>query len=445
MKELDYRPDNSQLTLTDRVAIEVGLARKESFAKIAKQLKKHPHTISREVKENRTHLPAEYAFGNDCKNYAVCHRTGLCGADPEACNYPCKKCKGESCHELCDKYESSECHLTDKPPYVCNTCYYRTKCKKNRYYYNNAKYADAAVTRRRSLSRTGVRLTKEQLKEVSDIIRPLIRKGQPLTHIYAEHENELPIGLRTIYNYIDQGKIRGVKNIDLRRKVGYKARRKRKGSIDVVNTACREGRTYSEFEETLKYRFSESEVVEMDTVIGKKGAGKRLLTLIFRKNSVMLLFLLPDGKADSVVRILNYLEAGLGYERFRRLFPVILTDNGSEFKKIDEMELNDDMLYRTNIYYCDPMASWQKPHVEKNHEYIRYVLPKGKSMDGYTQEDITLLMNHMNSTKRKGLGWKAPYELVEDDDEDMKALFELLKMHLIPADEVHLTPDLLNN
>ena len=58
MKELDYRPDNSQLTLTDRVAIEVGLARKESFAKIAKQLKKHPHTISREVKENRTHLPA---------------------------------------------------------------------------------------------------------------------------------------------------------------------------------------------------------------------------------------------------------------------------------------------------------------------------------------------------------------------------------------------------
>ncbi|MCQ2081747.1 MAG: helix-turn-helix domain-containing protein [Lachnospiraceae bacterium] len=44
MKELDYIPNNSQLTLTDRVAVEVGLARKESFAKIAKQLKKHPHS-----------------------------------------------------------------------------------------------------------------------------------------------------------------------------------------------------------------------------------------------------------------------------------------------------------------------------------------------------------------------------------------------------------------
>ena len=88
------------------------------------------------------------------------------------------------------------------------------------------------------------------------------------------------------------------------------------------------------------------------------------------------------------------------------------------------------------------MASWQKPHIEKNHEYIRYVVPKGKSFTPYQQEDITLLMNHINSTKRASLKGKAPYELVDDDDEDMKALMDLLKMHLIPADEVHLTPDL---
>ena len=113
------------------------------------------------------------------------------------------------------------------------------------------------------------------------------------------------------------------------------------------------------------------------------------------------------------------------------IFPVILIDNGSEFKKVDEMELNDDRIYRTNIYYCDPMASWQKPHIEKNHEYIRCVLPKGKPMDGYTQEDKTLLMYHINSTKRKGLNWRAPMELMEQDDENMRVLFEFLKMHLI--------------
>ena len=58
--------------------------------------------------------------------------------------------------------------------------------------------------------------------------------------------------------------------------------------------------------------------------------------MIFRKNNVMLLFLMPDGKAESVKRVLDYLQR-LGKMFFRRLFPVILTDNGSEFKKVDEL------------------------------------------------------------------------------------------------------------
>ncbi|MBB6630794.1 hypothetical protein H7D64_04675 [Clostridium algidicarnis] len=49
------------------------------------------------------------------------------------------------------------------------------------------------------------------------------------------------------------------------------------------------------------------------------------------------------------------------------------------------------------------MASYQKPHVEKNHEYIRYVIPKGISFNNRTQEDITLMINHINSTARASL------------------------------------------
>lgn len=189
-----------------------------------------------------------------------------------------------------------------------------------------------------------------------------------------------------------------------------------------------------------------TKVCDRYTVKGVRESGKRLLTMIFRKNNVMLLFLMPDGKAESVKRVLDYLETGLGIDVFRRLFPVILTDNGSEFKKVDELELTLDedgfLVYRTSLYYCDPMASWQKGCIEKNHEFIRYAVPKGKSLNPYTQEDMTLLMNHINSVKRPGLGNKSPYELVEEDDEDFKALMSLLKMHLIPPDEVHLMPDL---
>ena len=212
---------------------------------------------------------------------------------------------------------------------------------------------------------------------------------------------------------------------------------------EACNTKCR---TYEDFEYAMKFKYSEDEVTEMDTVKGVRESGKRLLTMIFRKNNVMLLFLMPDGKAESVKRVLDYLETGLGIDVFRRLFPVILTDNGSEFKKVDELELTLDedgfLVYRTSLYYCDPMASWQKGCIEKNHEFIRYAVPKGKSLNPYTQEDMTLLMNHINSVKRPGLGNKSPYELVEEDDEDFKSLMSLLKMHLIPPDEVHLMPDL---
>ena len=69
-----------------------------------------------------------------------------------------------------------------------------------------------------------------------------------------------------------------------------------------------------------------------------------------------------------------------GLKTFRKLFPVILTDNGSEFKYTLELEHTIDSAKRTRIFYCDPQASWQKAHIEKNHEYIRYVILKGKSL-----------------------------------------------------------------
>lgn len=281
---------------------------------------------------------------------------------------------------------------------------------------------------------------------MDDLIIKLVKKGQPLTHIYAEHEAEMPVCLRTLYNYIDEGELT-IRNIDLRRKTGYKQRKKgRQPSLGFANMEFRQCRTYADFEYAMKVQYTEDEVVEMDTVKGVREQGKRLLTMIFRKNNVMLLFLMPDGKAESVKRVFDYLEAGLGINVFRRLFPIILTDNGSEFKRVDDLELTPEedslLTYRTHLYYCDPMASWQKGCIEKNHEFIRYAIPKKKSLNPYTQEDITLLMNHINSIKRPGLGNKCPYELVDEEDSDFHELMSLLKMHLIPPDEVHLMPDL---
>ena len=181
--------------------------------------------------------------------------------------------------------------------------------------------------------------------------------------------------------------------------------------------------------------------VEMDTVKGCREQGKRMLTLLFVEQNFMLIFLMRDGKAQTVVEQFDWLTSALGLEAFRTLFPVILTDNGSEFKHTREMEYTVDGQRRTRVFYCDPQASWQKPHIEKNHEYIRYVLPRGKSFNPYTQQDIVLLLNHINSTRRSKLDGKTPFELAESAE--FQQLKAVLGLSAIPADEVDLTPRLL--
>ena len=427
-----------QLTMSDRIVIEAGLCNKETFRQIAAKLGRHPSTIATEVRQNRTSVMARYPYGNDCRFARRCAEHHLCGN--EECRFRCVLCHSHNCHELCERYVSSRCRRVDSPPYVCNACVSKPTCTKEMYLYS-AKHADATVNRRRSESRQGIRIGDEEKKALNTLLTRLIKKGQPLAHIYAEHEAEIPVCLRSLYNYIDAGEL-AVRSIDLRRKTSYRPRKKPHAKdLGFQNQSFRLERTYDDYISFMKDK-SEDIVTEMDTVKGVREKGKRLLTMIFRRNSVMLLFLMPDGTCESVKRVFDFLEGGLGYETFTRLFPVILTDNGSEFKRVDDLEQSDSLTMRTSIFYCDPMASWQKPHIEKNHEFIRYVLPRGKSLNPYTQEDITLLMNHINSVRRPGLGNKTPYELAEDDA-DMQALMRLLKMHPIPPDEVHLKPDLL--
>jgi len=94
------------------------------------------------------------------------------------------------------------------------------------------------------------------------------------------------------------------------------------------------------------------------------------------------------------------------------------------------------------IYYCDPNCSFQKAGIEKNHEYIRYVVPKGKSFDKFTQYDIDLLMNNINNTARDKLNHRTPMELAKIllAEDTIKSL----KLESIDSDQVCLTSALFS-
>lgn len=432
-----YR-SKGHLDFSERVAIETGLLQGLSFREIAKELDRHPSTIAHEVKANRTFIGGIFPFGRDCTLARTCDVKHLCS--DEYCNKKCRVCHEKDCRNLCSRYKKIRCSKIQKPPYVCSRCIEKKTCSKNRYQYS-AKFADAMYSRRLSDTRKGIRLNHDELKKVDRLITKLVKKGQPLTHIHAEHKAELSTSLRSLYNYIDAG-VLTIRNIDLRRKTGYRPRRKNaQPKLGFQNQDQRKGRTYDDYLEFLE-KNPDIPVVEMDTVKGRRENGKRLLTMIFCERNVMLLFLMPDGKAESVARVFEILTETLGLEVFQQLFPLILTDNGSEFKRVKDMEHDSSGEQRTRIFYCDPQASWQKPHIEKNHEYIRYVIPRGKSLDPYTQSDFTLLMNHINSVRRKGLKHLSPYETVREDDDLFRGLMRKIGMHIIPPDDVHLKPDL---
>ena len=272
--------------------------------------------------------------------------------------------------------------------------------------------ADAHIRAEKSISeaRTGILTDEATIARINAIITPLVKNGQSLHQIYLDHVDELMCSEKTLYNYVD-AQLFDVRNIDLPRKVKYRPRYKKPEFK--VDRGCRIGRSYQDF---LKFMETEPEthIVQMDSVIGKVG-GKCLLTIHFVDTSLMLAFLRDANTSRSVIDIFNRLDYALGTVLFGKLFPVILTDNGSEFSNPKEIEYRENFgeshsLMRTRVYYCDPSSPYQKGSCEGNHELVRRILPKGSSFDDLTQEDVIRMMNHINSYKRKKLNDRTPYD-----------------------------------
>jgi len=394
MKGLKFK----HLSFEDRVFIQGRLDMGSNFAAIARGLHKDRTTISKEVYRGRYVLTKT------------------------------------------DRYPS--CPKNSKAPYVCNGCERKEICKLKQYRYE-ASIAHNEYRYHLVNSRNGYRIDKDIISSINEVISPLIiNNHHSIYQVYQNHKEILNFSKGTFYRYIDAGLL-NVRNIDLPRKVKFKVKKKPDEIRAKVDPKIKLGRFYRDFQTYLDIS-PDTSVVEMDTVIGTMGGkgGKCLLTLLFRKCKVMLIYLLPYKKSKYVNEVFDNLKAKLGSERFSKLFEVILTDNGSEFSDPERVEFDPETGEKLcNLFYCEPNHSWQKGMIEKNHEFIRYVLPKGTSFAGLTQEDCYLLANHINSVPRESLNGHTPIELARLilNEKDL----ETLCLRPIPADKVKLAPSLL--
>lgn len=421
------------LTLDDRLQIQKALTINHKFSEIAVTIGKNRTTISREVKTYSRYVgkPAR----SKCVHTCVFEDRSKCPVPictKNSCSVACAKCA-----QHCDRYEPEICKKLTRPPYVCNGCQDRGTCSFTKKIYD-AGVAQKEYKRILAETRTGISLSEEEIEVIATTIIPLIKNGVSLPTAYSAYADDMPVSERTIYEYIDKG-IFDIKNIDLRRKVRRKPDRTKSGPHLRVDKECHVGRTYEDFKQYIS-NHPDIDICEMDTVEGRKG-GKVILTIFFRNCDVQLMYLRDANTASTVSSVFSKLRCVLKDE-FKDVFPVLLADRGTEFTNPAAIEINTVAgETESRVFYCDPQQTNQKSRCERAHEYIRYILPKGTSFDDLVQEDIDLVMNHVNSMPRGSLNAKAPIQIFTQIYGEETA--RRLGLKFIPIEQLCLKPELL--
>ena len=383
---------HKHLTLSDRNDIQLGLERCETFKAIGQLILKDPTTVSKEVKRNKQIR------------------------DSTSNNLPCP--------------------LLDKPPFVCNGCSKRRQnCGYQKIFYL-AKQAQKQYEQTLVEAREGIPLNSQTFWDIDKVISDRVKKGQHIYHILKTHN--LDVSSSTVYRHIRKGYL-SIAPIDLARAVKFKDRRK--NNLPSIPKEAKKGRSYEDFQNYLSLNQLDY-WLEMDTVMGRMG-GKVLLTFNLSFCNFIFARLLDNKTALEVTKHLYDIKNTLyqADKDFFQLFPVILTDNGGEFARVDDIEM--DVQGESKLFFCDPNRSDQKGRIEKNHTLIRDILPKGTSFDNLTQEDINLICSHVNSVKRAALNGKSAYELFTFTYGE--EISKLLGISKIPAEDVCQSSKLLQH
>lgn len=208
---------------------------------------------------------------------------------------------------------------------------------------------------------------------------------------------------KTLYNYVDLGLLK-IKNIDLPEKLkrsekSKKTRENKKILGDSIEQRPDDVDTREEFGHW-----------EIDSVIGKKAEGEpQVMTLVERKLRESIWIKVRNHSAEAIDEALNALIEQFG-DKYSEVFKSITGDNGSEFANLSKVEAKG-----ISVYFTHPYSSYEKGTNECHNRMLRRFIPKGKSIDDYSADDILFFADKINNLPRKILGYHTPEELFEQE------------------------------
>ena len=422
------RNKNTHMSLSDRQIIEKGINNGSSKSAIASTLGKDPSTIGKEIKAHRK-LSYRCSLPMECAAYKKCIHD--------------RRCNGK-----CIDHIPFKCNRRDRSPGACNGCDNYKSCRFSKFKYE-AEQAHHDYRLDLVESRQGYNITQERLKEIGEIIRPLIKKGQSIYTILTDHP-EINISEKSIYTYIEESAFKTVGidlgPLDLRRQVNRKIPKPKRNLYKPrKERAFLKGREYKDYLAYIEEN-PEARIAQMDTVYNDITNGPFIQTFKLMAYGLLISIYHTEKTSEAMDSGILELEQILGEELFSKEFEVILTDRGSEFYGAYKLEKREDDSYRTRVFYCDPMMSGQKGSLENIHTELRYILPKEVNLYKLglnSQSDLNIVCSHIDSGPKEKLNGKSPLELVEFLNPSLYKKLKAFGIIKIDKDKIILKPYLL--
>ena len=224
---------------------------------------------------------------------------------------------------------------------------------------------------------------------------------------------------KTIYNYIDQGLIKGVTNESLWEK--RKRHKNQRRTIRRSRNAPTRRQSIEKRPETIESR-EEFGHWEIDLVVGPVRSKSALLTLVERKTRRLFIRKLPDKTHASVRRAINSIERDFGTSSFREHFNSITADNGSEFLDVDGLQGSAMSSHlRTSVFYAHPYSSWERGTNENTNRIIRRFIAKGRKIEAFNNSKIQTIEEWINNYPRQILSFQSPQQCFEEESKKIAA------------------------
>lgn len=417
----------SHLTYRDRTIISHALSNKASFTTIAKTLGKSKSTIAREVHKNYIVKKAN-PFNNDIRNFCVkksnCQIDNLCSL----CESNVSKCSQcTKCNLVCPSFDPI-CNKLKYAPFVCNSCASFKSCKWEKHIYD-ADEAEKMYKSNLSLSRKETALNSPFVQLIDKELTPHLIAGKSIHNFLMTQSKLSCVSRSTVYRWA-KNDFFSIKSDNM----PFFSKKKPNKDYAYPKPKAKNILTNRTYEDYLKKLAKNDffETVQMDTVLGKRGSKKVILTMFFTNTKLLLAFILKSKTVSSVHETISLLNQKLAplKKTFFDFAPVILLDNGSEFADPLVFEMDNEGELKSSVFYCTPYTATQRPQIERAHVELRRFLPKGSSFDDISQEQLNFILSHLNSYKLSSLNGKSPYQVFSFSYGD--AVLDALGLRLIP-------------